>query len=67
MKNKNYHAVRTVPKFNIKIIEIGKIDTCTPNTQTTCTSIKSLYMKKNCNVYTVYNFFVLKNLNYVID
>jgi hypothetical protein len=31
MKNRKYHAVGTVPKSNIKIIERGKIDM--PNTQ----------------------------------
>jgi hypothetical protein len=31
MKNKTYHAVRTVPKCNGKIVERGKIDTT--NTQ----------------------------------
>jgi hypothetical protein len=27
MKNKKYHTVGTVPKYNIKIVERGKIDT----------------------------------------
>jgi len=27
MKNKKYHIVGTVPKYNIKIVERGKIDT----------------------------------------
>ena len=27
MKNKKYNTVGTVPKFNRKIVEIGKIDT----------------------------------------
>jgi hypothetical protein len=31
MKTKKYHTVGTVPKFNTKIIETGKMDT--PNTQ----------------------------------
>jgi hypothetical protein len=31
MKNRKYHTVRTVPKSNIKIVEIGKF--VTPNTQ----------------------------------
>ena len=30
MKNQKYHTVRTVPKSNRKIVEIGNIDT--PNT-----------------------------------
>ena len=31
MKTKKYHTVGTVPKFNTKIVETGKMDT--PNTQ----------------------------------
>jgi hypothetical protein len=31
MKNKKYHTVGTILKSNIKIVEIGKIDTLTPN------------------------------------
>ena len=30
-KNKKYHTVRTSPKLNIKIVEIGKIDTPNPH------------------------------------
>ena len=29
MQKKTYYTVRTVPKFNSKIIELGKIDTGT--------------------------------------
>ena len=31
MKNKKYHSVGTIPTSNIKIVDIGKVDT--PNTQ----------------------------------
>ena len=31
LKNKTYHNVGTIPKYNITIVERGKIDT--PNTQ----------------------------------
>ena len=34
MKNKKYHTVGTILKSNIKIVEIGKIDTLTPKYMT---------------------------------
>jgi hypothetical protein len=56
MKKKKYHTVRTVPKSNRTIVEIGKIDT--PNT---CTQIHDcslswynnniILQRSNCHIY----------------
>jgi hypothetical protein len=46
-KNKKYHTVGTVPKYNIKIVERGKIDTFNTHIHELslslgiCTTIKS--------------------------
>ena len=57
MKSKKYHIVGTIPKGNIKIIEIGKIDT--PDTHIydrilswlgTGTSIKGRRIDKNVDI-----------------
>ena len=50
MKNKaKHHAFGTVPKFNEKIVERGKIDTLTHKYMTTCCSglIQTLKYEKN--------------------
>ena len=57
MKSKKYHIVGTIPKGNIKIIEIGKIDTADTHLYDrilswlgTGTSIKGRRIDKNVDI-----------------
>jgi hypothetical protein len=57
MKNKKYHTVGTIPKYNKKIVERGKMDTLNTQEKT----ISEFYNK--LLIFRAFSFFIIENNN----
>ena len=61
-KKKNYHAVRTIPNSNIKIVKEGKIDSPNKQILDRYWLFMAWYIIVSCEIVSGCFIFVMKNL-----